>query len=125
VRRRGESGMHDFTAIGRDGYDPRGPEPDPDRWVDWDREAADRTAMHDAAISAGCTEKQATTLLLLTSGVSVREIAAQRGQSPAAVRGVRDRAMRRILKRAGGSVRLGASHWAAHPPDDGLTSKQR
>jgi len=99
---------------------------DPERWVDWEQEAEERTAMYHAALDAGCTDKQATTLVQLAGGASARAIGRQRMPAVAhtAILGQRDRAMKRILAKAGKPAPSRGDYWDA-PSHTGLTDKQR
>ena len=96
---------------------------DPERWVDWEREAEERTAMYKAAITAGCTALQATTLVQLAGGISARAMARHRGVKHASILGLRDRAMARILKAAGRPAPTRGDYWGA-PTATGLTKQQ-
>jgi hypothetical protein len=99
---------------------------DPERWVDWEQEAEERTAMYEAALTAGCTELQATTLVQLAAGVSARAIARHRGVKHNAVLGLRDRAMARILKEAASKAAPArGDYWETQESVNGLTAKQR
>jgi DNA-directed RNA polymerase specialized sigma24 family protein len=99
-------------------------EADPDQWVDWEVEAETRTEMYQAALAAGCTDLQATTVVQLAGGLSARAIARHRGVAHSAVLGIRDRAMRRILRVANRSTPMRGDYWGA-PSQTGITSKQR
>jgi hypothetical protein len=100
---------------------------DPDGWIAWEQEGEERTAMCHAALDAGCTDLQATTLVQLAGGASARAIGRQRTPPVAhtAILGQRDRAMRRILAATGQPAPNRKRNYWGTPSRTGLTDKQR
>jgi hypothetical protein len=93
-------------------------------WVDWNREGEERTERYKAALAAGCTDLQATTMVQLGAGIPARAIARHRGCDHTAVLRIRRRGMAHSLASTDTPTPVRGDSWGA-PTTTGLTSRQR